>query len=175
MDSDGRKLHRLLYRLTLRQGVAEELLQELVVRLLGSDGFEVAENRAAFAFRTAIHLAIDWRRQCKRPQAQTMACEPAAPQEGVAEQVGRAEDLARLLRALEKVAPAAREAFVMHFLDERSYEQIAQMLGGTAHSARARCHKAVRQVRELLAARDDSGRTENVPAANAADREVHDA
>src|SRR4051794_24488181 len=65
LDTDGRRIHGLLYRLTLSVETAEELLQELVMRLMKSEGFAAARDSAAFAFRAAIHLAMDWRRRQK--------------------------------------------------------------------------------------------------------------
>ena len=58
----------LLTRLTLRSGVAEDLLQELFIKLHDSSNFARASNRKAYLFKTAIHLAFDWRRG-QRPTA----------------------------------------------------------------------------------------------------------
>src|SRR3954469_12111610 len=66
LDTDGRRLHRLLTRLTLRADAAEDLLQELFLRLRDSAGFRMADNPAAFAVRTAVNLAFDWRRKSQR-------------------------------------------------------------------------------------------------------------
>src|SRR5262245_22798320 len=75
LEVHGAELHALLARLTLRAGVAEDLLQELFLKLRGSAGFVRADDRKAYAIRTAIHLAFDWRR--RRRTAEPLLTEPA--------------------------------------------------------------------------------------------------
>ncbi len=50
LKRSGAKLHALLLRLTLREDVAEDLMQELFLRLADSDSFFDARNREAFAY-----------------------------------------------------------------------------------------------------------------------------
>jgi hypothetical protein len=51
LETDGRRLHRLQTRLTLRDDAADDLLQELFLPLRSSAGFRNATDRAAFAVR----------------------------------------------------------------------------------------------------------------------------
>jgi len=60
LDRSGPHLHVLLTRLTLREDVAEELMQELFLKLSRSDGFRRAHDPVAYACRAATHLAFDW-------------------------------------------------------------------------------------------------------------------
>ena len=63
LDRSGAKLHALLARITLREEVAEELMQDLFIKLSKiSESYEIA-NWDAYARRAAIHLAFDWRRR----------------------------------------------------------------------------------------------------------------
>ena len=95
LETHGAELYALLTRLTLRAGVAEDLLQELFLKLRNASGFACADNPKAYAFRTAIHLACDWRRA--QPKTVPLVTEPegreAAPLDGLIEreeQIGRA-------------------------------------------------------------------------------------
>ena len=65
LESSGESLHRLLGRLTLEEHATGDLLQELFIRLGGSNGFEGARDPAAYARRAAINLAFEWRRKHK--------------------------------------------------------------------------------------------------------------
>ncbi|MFC1781757.1 RNA polymerase sigma factor [Planctomycetota bacterium] len=66
LDSSGAWLYTLLTRLILREDAAEELMQELFIKLTNSRGFVKSENKGAYARRVAINLAFDWRRKnCK--------------------------------------------------------------------------------------------------------------
>lgn len=49
----GERLYATLTRLTLRRAVADELMQELFLRLSQSDGFDAASDKAAYAWRAA--------------------------------------------------------------------------------------------------------------------------
>ena len=52
LDANGPYLFRLLHRVTLCEDAAEDLLQELFLKLPASDGFRSATNRLAYAYRT---------------------------------------------------------------------------------------------------------------------------
>ena len=62
LDASGPRLFRLLKRLTLREDVAEVLMQELFLALSRSPAFHRAKDPAAYAYRSAMHLAFAWRR-----------------------------------------------------------------------------------------------------------------
>ena len=62
LDTSGPRLHRLLTRLTRREDVVGDLLQELFTRLWSSNGFDEAQDPYAYAYRAAVNLAFEWRR-----------------------------------------------------------------------------------------------------------------
>ncbi|MHC4655577.1 MAG: RNA polymerase sigma factor [Planctomycetota bacterium] len=66
LEKSGARLHTLLTRLTLREDVAEELIQELFIKLTNSNELDKVENLGAYARKAAINLAFDWRRSRKR-------------------------------------------------------------------------------------------------------------
>ena len=59
LDERGEALYALLLRATLREDVAEDLLQDLFLRLEGSTGFAGADNTYAYARTAAVRLAFD--------------------------------------------------------------------------------------------------------------------
>ena len=132
LHEHGGRLFALLYRLTLRSDVAEDLLQELFCRLSQSTGFQRADNPAAFAYRTATNLAFDWRRQRKRnPATDRVDDEFVAPDTSPLADLVRREDLERTLMALDELPVAGREILVLRYLQQQSYESIAKQLGKT--------------------------------------------
>ena len=66
LDAEGPRLHALLIRVTLREDVAEDLMQELFLKLNRSKAFDRAVDPVAYAGRTAVNLAFDWRHRQKR-------------------------------------------------------------------------------------------------------------
>jgi RNA polymerase sigma-70 factor (ECF subfamily) len=146
LSSSGPQLHALLTRLTLRPDKADELMQDLFLKLSHSAPFHRAKNPAAYAFRTAIHLAIDSRRRHPKsfaPLPPNLLSATAPPFESV----HRAEQAQRVLSALAGLSPLAREAAVLHFIQQLPYEEIARQMGNTPHQVRALCHDALRQLR----------------------------
>ncbi len=150
MDASGPALYRLLVRLTLRQDVAEELMQELALRLLRSVGFARASDPAAYAARSAIHLAMDWRRTRSRSLVAESIKEPMATTPSPMANIERIEDLEAVMNGICGLRGTCREAFILHYVEELPYEQVAERLEKTAHQVRALCTKAMQRLRKLL-------------------------
>ena len=152
LENSGAKLYALLTRLTLREDVAEELLQDLFLKLyVGKDPGGI-ECWYAYARRTAMNLAFDWRRRqkirraCSLDEMAERASETAAP-------LGRliaGEELEQVLAAIDRLGGASREVFVMRYVEQDSYEEIAGQLGKTVHQVRALCFRAMSTLREVL-------------------------
>ncbi len=151
LDTRGRHLHVLLTRLTLREDVAEDLMQELFLKLSQSKSFHRAVDPAAYAYRAAIHLAFDWRRsQARTLQAGRILAEPAVSTPSALSGLLHREELEHVLAALDRLPEVSRDAILLRYLQEESYERIAQQLGKTPHHVRSLCHKAITRLRSLL-------------------------
>ena len=153
LQDSGQKLHALLLRLTLRADVAEDLLQELFLRLNQSAGFAGATDRTAYAFRAAVHLAFDWRRRRKTAAVQLEQIELA--EEGAAsplQSLVARERMERVLDVVGRLRGIQRDAVVMHYIEQESFQSIARQLNRSPHQVRALCHKGIRQLRNRLAA-----------------------
>jgi RNA polymerase sigma factor (sigma-70 family) len=135
----------------MREEAAEELLQELVLRLCESDGFARADDPAAYAYRSAAHLAFDWRRaRRRRPPIGSLEVEPAGPSTSALARLIDAEDTERILDAVSRLEDPYREAFVMRWIQEKP---IAPHLKRTPHQVRGLCHRALQQLRAWFAGR----------------------
>ncbi len=152
LDVSGARLHRLLARLTLREDVVGDLLQELFIRLCNSKAFDKAENPFAYAHRAAMNLAFEWRRKrkitCQPLEANCLAAENGSSSIG---KMIQAEELEQILNATSKLTDLARNVVVMHYIEQESYEEIAQRLGKKPQYMRSLCSKAMARLRELLA------------------------
>jgi RNA polymerase sigma-70 factor (ECF subfamily) len=151
LDKSGANLYALLTRLTLREDVAEELMQELFIKLSNSRRFDKAGNRQAYARRAAINLAFDWRRSRKRnPLRLDQVREPASNDSSPLGKLVQAEELDEILNAIGRLNRSSREAFVMRYIQEESYDYIAEQLGKTSHHVRALCSRALNRLRNIL-------------------------
>lgn len=125
---------------------AEDIVQDLYVRLQGLSEDQAAEvrNPAAFLYRIGGNLLLDNLRSARRTAARDEAWADDA-----GERIGgitilsepSPEDAAwarlkldQVSRALEEVAPKAREAFRLHRIDGLTHGQIAERLGVSVSS-----------------------------------------
>ncbi|MHC4463036.1 MAG: RNA polymerase sigma factor [Planctomycetota bacterium] len=151
LDTSGVDLHRLLARLTLREDVVGDLLQELFIRLCNSKAFDKAEDPFAYAYRVAMNLAFEWRRgrktTCQLLEENCLAAKGGSSALG---KMIQAEELEQVLNATSKLSDLARHVVVMRYIEQKSYEEIAQRLGKKPQYMRSLCARAMAQLRELL-------------------------
>ena len=164
LDKSGADLFALLTRLTLREDVAEELMQELFIKLNNSKGIGKVVNWNAYAHRAAINLAFDWRRSHKQAILSLgQVVEPVSNDDSPLGKLIRSEEMRKTLDAVGRLKKSTREVLVMRYLQQESYDNIAEQLGKTSHQVRALCSRAIRHLRDAL------GSNENKPSK----KEIH--
>jgi RNA polymerase sigma factor (sigma-70 family) len=118
LEDHGTSLYGLLVRLTLREDVAEDLMQELFVKLSLSTGFARASDPAAYAQRSAMNLAFNWRRQTRRKrlsgitQSELLADTHISP----LLRLVHAEQVRQALDAVEQLPQLSRQVVVMRYI-----------------------------------------------------------
>jgi len=151
LETEGKSLFALLTRLSLREDAAEDLMQELFVRLSKSNSAQKSRNLSAYARRAAINLAFDWRKKRLRsPSSLTQVTEPASKQDSPAEKLIQEENWQKILRAVGQLKGRHREAFVMHYIEQTGYDQIAEQMNKNPQQIRALCSKAMGRLRRIL-------------------------
>jgi len=152
LEASGSKLMALLTRLTLREDIAEELMQDLFLKLSGTRNLTDVNCLYAYARRTAINLAFSWRRReaIRRSQSLDEIPERASDNHAPLSRVIESEEMKQILAAIGRLGGSSREAFVMRHIQQESYEAIAEQLGKTPHQVRALCFRAMRHLRETL-------------------------
>ncbi len=148
LDRSGAKLFALLTRLTLREDVAEELMQELFIKLGKCSGPKKDNGWDAYANRAAINLAFDWQRSNKRETKKLKQLDmPVSNDDSPLVKLIRSEEFRNMLDAISRLNKTSREVLVMHYIQQESYETIAERLGKTSHHVRALCSKAINRLR----------------------------
>ena len=151
LDTSGVRLHALLARLTLSEEAVGDLMQELFIRLSNSSGLEKANNSFAYAYRAAINLAFEWRKKSKvKFQPLDEDCLPVENNPSPLAGMVRAEELAQVLDVMPRLNELAREVVVMHYIEQESYDEIAQRLGKKPQHIRSVSAKALARLRQLL-------------------------
>ena len=158
LDKSGASLHRLLTRLTLNEQTAEDLVQELFLKLGSSGHIENIKDLDAYAYRSAVNLAFDWRRRNKRnTMSIEQVSEPASREVSPLDNTIQNEELEEILNAVGQLEGISREAFVMRHIEQQPYEVIAKVLGQNEHQVRALCHKGLQRLRQILHVEDERG------------------
>ncbi len=148
----GPALHAILVRVTLCEHTAEDLLQELFLRLYDSETFSRADNPVAYARRAALNLALDWRRSRKQfpLDLDYLTAEAVPDNPSPLNKLVNAEKVEWVLNAMTELPDHMREAFVMRYVEQDSYGTIGERFGKTPHQARSLCNRALNQVRNLI-------------------------
>lgn len=153
LEEHGKRIHILLTRLTQCENTAEDLMQELFIRMSRSESFGSAEDSTAYVIRSAVNLAFEWRRKEKRSMQSIEFDDPLASQDrSPMDALEVKEQTAQVMDALDRISDVGREVIVLHRLEGQSYESIAAQMNKTPHQVRAICSKAIGQIRAKLSA-----------------------
>jgi len=151
LELHGGRIHAQLTRLTLCESTAEDLMQDLFLRLNKSNSFDRARDQRAYAIRAATNLAFEWRRKQRRTiTSHSLTDEPVERDTLHGDVLEHKEQCAQVLRALDRMSALSRQVIILHALEGHSYDAIAAELGKTPHQVRAICSKAINQLRDLL-------------------------
>lgn len=151
LEDHGPTLFRLIYRVTWNEAAAEDLMQDLFLKLSVSRKFRLADCPLAYARRAALHLAFDWRRKRKERADLTPARDvPLDMRPSPLDRLVDAERTQAVLDAMAVLSTRGRELLTLHYIQEQSYQALAQEYHKSPHQIRALCHKALVQLRKLL-------------------------
>ena len=150
-ERHGRSLRQYLRALTGSVELAEDLAQDVFVRVVRSaDRYEPRERERAWLFRIARNAALDHRRrEAVRPAGAGHALEPATG----ATQAIRAS----VREALAQLPEVEREAFLMAELGGLSYAEIAAALDVSVAAVRSCLYRARLTLRAALPAPSPGG------------------
>ena len=161
LDKHRGPVIHFLYRMVQNQAVAEELAQEVFLRVYRSRStYEPTAKFTTWLFRIATHLALNWIRDGKREKGQESLDEGAT--EGLIRQVPdtapnvehilltevKREEIRRAIRALPE---KQRAAVLMHKYHEMEYSQIAKVLGCSESAVKSLLFRAYESLRSRLA------------------------
>ena len=144
-------LFRFVLRAVKDRGVAEELFQEVWVRVIESrERYAPKARFTTWLYTIAHNLMVDhWRRKglslvaLDGEDAATDTANPARQAEG-------REALARLLQAIEALPAAQREAFLLHQEGGLSVAEIASVTGADEEAAKSRLRYAMAKLKAVL-------------------------
>jgi RNA polymerase sigma-70 factor (ECF subfamily) len=143
------RVHALCLRLTGETGWAEELTQDVFVRVwerLAS--FRGESSFATWLYRLAMNeVLMAIRSTRRREQRVEPRGEPPDAPSGLARESEAAIDLERAIAALPE---GCRTVFVLHDVEGLRHEEIAQLTGTAVGTSKAHLFRARRLLREAL-------------------------
>jgi RNA polymerase sigma factor (sigma-70 family) len=148
------RVYRLAYRLTGNQHDAEDLTQEVFVRVFRSLSNYTPGTFEGWLHRITTNLFLDMVRRRQRIRFEGLADEAAqrlAGREPTPAQVYDDRNFdPDVQRALDSLAPEYRAAVVLCDIEGLSYEEIAATLGVKLGTVRSRIHRGRAQLRTAL-------------------------
>ncbi|MFY9727616.1 MAG: RNA polymerase sigma factor [Bryobacteraceae bacterium] len=150
-----------LYRMVQDQAVAEELAQEVFLRVYRSRGtYEPTAKFTTWLFRIATHLALNALRDGRNERSQQRLDErsedmPAVQVEdrrpSVEQSMVRQATLDEVRRAVAALPDKQRAAVLMHKYREMEYTQIAKVLNCSESAVKSLLFRAYETLRARLA------------------------
>jgi RNA polymerase sigma-70 factor (ECF subfamily) len=155
-------LVHFLYRMVQEQAIAEELAQEVFLRIYKSKlSYEPTARFTTWMFRIATHLALNWLRDEKNDRAQERldgdpggglpARQVSDRQPSVEQRMVYRAKLQEVRDAIGKLPEKQRAAVLMHKYEEMEYAQIASVLGCSESAVKSLLFRAYETLRARLA------------------------
>jgi RNA polymerase sigma-70 factor (ECF subfamily) len=157
VDQHSARVYRLAYRLTGNRADAEDLTQEVFVRVFRSLDSYTPGTFEGWLHRITTNLFLDQARRRARIRFDSLGDQPdgrlpgrtPAPDHQVLDTVFDSD----VEQALMALAPDFRAAVVLCDVEGLSYEEIADVLGLKLGTVRSRIHRGRAQLRRALAHR----------------------
>ncbi|MEU3071847.1 RNA polymerase sigma factor SigE [Streptomyces laurentii] len=162
------RVYRLAYRLTGNQHDAEDLTQEVFVRVFRSLSSYTPGTFEGWLHRITTNLFLDMVRRKQRIRFDALADDAAerlpsrepSPQQAFNDTHFDAD----VQQALDTLAPEFRAAVVLCDIEGLSYEEIAATLGVKLGTVRSRIHRGRSHLRKALKHRSPEARQERALA-----------
>jgi RNA polymerase sigma-70 factor (ECF subfamily) len=154
-----RKIYNLCYRFTGRTEEAEDLTQEVFIKVFQTlQSYDAKQGAfSTWLHRVARNHLVDHYRRTKKDRMtssidedlETMAQKPGA-EPGPAGHVEARERRELLQGALSRLSPDMREAVILRDLHDLDYEEIAQVLGVPAGTVKSRINRGRLELARVL-------------------------
>ncbi len=157
VEEHSGRVYRLAYRLTGNRADAEDLTQEVFVRVFRSLGSYTPGTFEGWLHRITTNLFLDGARRKARIRFDSLGDDPEVRLPGRVpppdHQVMAGLFDSDVESALAALAPDFRAAVVLCDIEGLSYEEIADVLGLKLGTVRSRIHRGRSQLRKALAHR----------------------
>lgn len=140
---------------------AEDLVQDIYLRLKGLDPGVEVQNQAGYLYRLGSNLMLDrlrGERRTARREADwrdshrtTLAGEDLAEEPAADDALAARQRLATIVRVLEELSPQTQRVFRMHKFEGMSHAEVARALGVSRSAVEKHMIAALRHLSARLA------------------------
>jgi RNA polymerase sigma-70 factor (ECF subfamily) len=147
------KIYRFIFIKVNSPEIAEDLTSETFLR-----GWErlkelngKIDNLPAFLYQIARNLVVDYYREKNNATLVSAdSSQIADPRDDLAEKATFNSDLQIILTAMSSLSDDYREVINLHYLDDLSIKETAQILNRPEGTVRVMLHRALKELREQL-------------------------
>ncbi len=148
-------MYSLLYRMVSDADDAKDLLQKTFVKAFtGIGGFERRSSFRTWLYQIAINLAKNLYRDRSRMQRVSIDEVVISRNPGTVESLIKQETRKRLQHAVHALPEKQRLTVMLRIQEQRTFEEIAAILGCTIGTAKANYHHGVQKLKSMLAEQD---------------------
>ena len=160
VDAHGRDLYHLALRMTGQPEVAEDVVQEALLRAYRAlHRFDGTSALGTWLHRITVNAALDHLRKRQRERARFVSLEPGesdqaqrapSPTPGPDRHALSGEIDRQVAAALDTLSPMERTAFVLRHFEHQTSAEIGKALGTRQVTARQAVFRAVHKLRKIL-------------------------
>ena len=146
------RLYNFILRTVGEDMLAEDVFQETFVRVAQKAGtFQPRAKAITWIYRIAYNLSIDVLRRARRLMDYEEINEELPDQQRLPyDIVTQNQQRAQLQEALNQLTPPHRAVVLLAVIEERSQQEIAEMIGVPVGTVKSRLHYALRRLEKIL-------------------------
>lgn len=144
------RIYRFIYFKVSDQEKVRDLMEDAFIKIYDyiREGNEI-DNFQAFLYKTARNLVIDFYRTKKEEISLTDAPETISSFD-MEKEVGDKVAVENIKKYLNGIKPEYREAVQLHFFENFSFSEIADIIGQSEGNVRVRVYRGIKQLKEAL-------------------------
>ena len=146
-------IYRFVFFKVSDKDIAWDITQECFLKMWRQiQGGAAIKNDRALLYTIARNSVIDHWRQ--KGRGQNVALDDVAhilrDDSDLFEDKASQDEIARLLRCVDKLPESQREIVLLRYVDDLSYSEIGRVIGKNTVAARVAAHRAVRSLKKIM-------------------------
>lgn len=137
-------VYTICWRIVQRKEIAEDLTQDVFIKLYTAPPPSSVKNERAWVFQVARNASIDALRKHREQQLEDREYSAGQPE------LDRLDQRMDVERAMAQLCAEDRELLTLHLNAELTFQQIGQITGRSLPSVYRAYQKAIKTLRELL-------------------------